>query len=327
MREPAFIKQNADRWKRFEALMKDNKQHKTTPDEKADLFVQLTDDLSYAKTFYPKSRITAYLNGLTANVHRAIYQNKREDTNRFWQFWAYELPEIMYQCRKQLLYSLLITLISVSLGVLSSRYDNTFANLILGDGYVNMTTENIERGDPMGVYKDADSGAMFLAITFNNIRVSFLAFVGGVFFSIGTAYLLFYNGVMLGVFQYFFYERGLFLTSFLTIWIHGTLEISAIIIAGCAGLVMGNSILFPGTYSRTDSFLRGARKGLKIAVGLVPIFITAGFLESYVTRHTEMDIISKASIIAISALFIITYFVAYPMVLHRQKITTNTPNT
>ena len=319
MREPAFIKQNANRWKHFEDLMQGNNRHKTTPDEKADLFIQLTDDLSYAKTFYPKSRITTYLNGLTANVHRAIYKNKREETNRFWQFWAYELPEIMYQCRKQLLYSLLITLISVSLGVLSSSYDPTFPNLILGDNYINMTTENIERGDPMGVYKDPDATAMFLAITFNNIRVSFFAFVSGVFLSIGTVYLLFSNGVMLGVFQYFFYERGLFLTSFLTIWIHGTLEISAIVIAGCAGLVMGNSILFPGTYSRSDSFLMGARKGLKIAIGLVPIFITAGFLESYVTRHTEMDIVSKASIIIISALFIITYFVVYPIVLHRKQ--------
>lgn len=300
--------------------MQGDKRQQTTPDEKADLFVQLTDDLSYARTFYPQSRITTYLNGLTAGVHRAIYQNKREEGNRIWRFWATELPQVLYESRRQLWYSLLIFVSATAMGVLSSAHDSAFANLVLGDGYINMTLENIENGDPMGVYKDADSSYMFTYITFNNIRVSFLAFVAGVFLSLGTVYLLFSNGVMLGVFQYFFYERGLLLPSFLTIWIHGTLEISAIVIAGGAGLVMGNSILFPGTYSRSDSFMMGARKGLKIVLGLVPIFITAGFLESYVTRLTEMSTLGKLTIIGSSATFIVGYFVLYPMWLHRRGL-------
>jgi uncharacterized membrane protein SpoIIM required for sporulation len=161
-----------------------------------------------------------------------------------------------------------------------------------------------------------DSGYMFLAITWNNIKVSFYAFILGIFLSFGTGYILFSNGLMLGSFQYFFYSKGLLLTSVLTIWIHGTLEISAIVIAGCAGLVMGNSILFPGTYSRLESFKKGARQGLKITVGLIPIFIMAGFLESYVTRLTEMPVWIKASIIGISAFFIIYYFILYPIKLN-----------
>jgi uncharacterized membrane protein SpoIIM required for sporulation len=129
--------------------------------------------------------------------------------------------------------------------------------------------------------------------------------------------MLLYNGIMLGAFQYFFYQKGLLLTSVLTIWIHGTLEISAIIIAGCAGLVLGNSILFPGTYSRLESLKLGAKKGLKIIVGLVPVFIMAGFLESFVTRLTEMPSIVKTGIIFLSAAFIIYYFIIYPIQLHK----------
>ena len=316
MREPAFIKQNADKWKQFERLLDaKDRTHKTTPDEQADLFVQLTDDLSYAKTFYPKSKVTAYLNGLTARVHRTIYRNKKEESGRFIKFWTQELPLLMYSVRRELLLSFLLFSAAILLGVVSARYDATFANLILGDSYINMTLENIKRGDPMGVYKSAGQTEMFLAITFNNIRVSFLAFAMGVFCSFGTAYVLFNNGVMLGAFQYFFYERGLFWTSFLTIWIHGTLEISAIVIAGCAGFVMGNSILFPQTYTRLESLMMGARKAVKIVIGLVPIFIAAGFLESFVTRHTEMPTLSKAAIIGGSAAFIVWYFVVYPMML------------
>jgi uncharacterized membrane protein SpoIIM required for sporulation len=170
----------------------------------------------------------------------------------------------------------------------------------------------------MAVYKGHGEAEMFLLITSNNIKVAFMAFVLGVFFSIGTFWILFQNGVMLGAFQYFFYKQGLLLTSVLTIWIHGTLEISAIVIAGCAGFVMGNGLLFPETYSRLHSFKQGARQGLKIAVGLVPIFITAGFLESFVTRHTEMPVWLSLLLILSSATFILYYFILYPRLLHKQ---------
>jgi uncharacterized membrane protein SpoIIM required for sporulation len=144
--------------------------------------------------------------------------------------------------------------------------------------------------------------------------VSFFTFAFGILFSVGSGYFLFTNGVMLGAFQYFFYSKGLLLTSVLTIWIHGTLEISAIIIAGAAGIVMGNSILFPGTYSRLDSFKRGASEGMKITIGLVPIFMMAGFLESFVTRQTEMPALIKLAIILASAAFIVFYFLIYPQI-------------
>jgi uncharacterized membrane protein SpoIIM required for sporulation len=153
---------------------------------------------------------------------------------------------------------------------------------------------------------------MFWGITINNVRVSFYEFVSGIFTSIATAYLLIRNGIMLGCFQYFFYDHGLLKESFLTIWIHGTLEISAIIIAGAAGIAMGNGWLFPGTYSRIDSFKRSAKKGLKIVVGTVPIFMIAGFLESVVTRHTELPDFIRLAIILFSLGFVIFYYLIYP---------------
>ena len=161
---------------------------------------------------------------------------------------------------------------------------------------------------------------MFFAITFNNIRVSFIAFILGLFVSFGTGYVLFQNGVMLGAFQFFFYQKGLLLTSFLTIWIHGTIEIASIVVAGGAGLVMGNSILFPGTYSRLTSFVHGAKKGLKMVIGLVPLFIMAGFLESFVTRQSHWHWSIKAGIIGVSAAFIIYYFIIYPIRVSKHVI-------
>ncbi len=101
--------------------------------------------------------------------------------------------------------------------------------------------------------------------------------------------------------------------------LHGTLELSAIVIAGAAGFVMGNSILFPGTYSRLESFKRGAKKGLKVVVGLIPVFILAGFIEGFFTRHTTMHWSIKLSVILLSATFIIYYFIIYPIIIHRNE--------
>lgn len=319
MREAAFVKKNKERWTAFEKALTTTQP--TNPDKLADLFIQITDDLAYARTFYNESNTAGYLNNLAGRVHQAIYRNKRESKSRILAFWKTELPLVCYQARRELLLSLVVFMLALLIGIFSTAYDDTFPRLILGDSYVNMTLENIENGSPMAVYESHNQTDMFFIITINNIWVSFRAFAWGAIASIGTLYVLFYNGIMIGAFQWFFYTQGVFLSSFLTIWIHGTLEISAIVLAGGAGICMGNSFLFPATYSRYDSFLQGAKRGLKICVGLVPIFIVAGFLESFVTRYAGDNTLPnavKVLIISLSAAFIVGYFVVYPHRLARK---------
>ena len=312
MREPVFLRQNQARWQQYE------QQPSSNPDELAARFVALTDDLAYAQTFYPGSQTTAYLNGLTGRLHQNLYRNKPEKTGRFGQFWAEELPLLVGRHHRTLRVAALLFVVFTAIGALSAALDERFVRVVLGDGYVNMTLENIRKGDPMGVYKSQSEAPMFLFITGNNIYVSLRVFVFGVAGGVGSIIELFRTGIMLGSFQYFFVQKHVGLQSFLTIWIHGTLEISAIVLAGGAGLVMGKGILFPGTYSRAESFRQAARDGVKLALGLVPIFVVAGFLEGFVTRHTEMPIAASLSIIGTSAAFIGWYFGIYPGQVRRR---------
>ena len=306
MREPLFVKQNSKKWTAFE------QQPTTDPDELANRFIEITDDLAYAKTFYPKSNTTAYLNGLAARLHQSIYKNKSEKTNRFVAFWRLELPLLFRQYQRQLLYSFLFFMVFCLMGALSAKYDDRFVRLILGDAYVDMTNENIAKGDPFGIYKSMNGYSMFFMIAINNIKVSLVTFVCGIFFSIGSVYFLFQNGLMLGAFQYYFFSKGLGWASVLVIWIHGVIEISSIIIAGAAGLVLGNALLFPKTYSRIQSLKRGAKDGLKLAIGLIPLFIVAATFESFVTRHTEMPVWLSITILVTTFCFMIWYVIIYP---------------
>jgi uncharacterized membrane protein SpoIIM required for sporulation len=158
---------------------------------------------------------------------------------------------------------------------------------------------------------------MTAGITANNLFVALRTAIFGVLASIGTVFILIYNGVMVGAFQYFFVEQGVFWESFLTIWIHGTLEISAIIIAGAAGMVAGSGLLFPGTYRRVQAFQLSMRRGLKIFIGVVPIIVLAGFFESFLTRFTETPDPIRAAFILTSLLFVLWYFVWLPWHKHR----------
>jgi len=323
MREARFLKENAKKWQQYEQELNTD----ISADITAGRFVELTDDLAYARTFYAKSNTEKYLNGLAAKFHQKIYRNKKEKKSRIFWFWQYELPFLFKQYHKQFLYAFIFFVLFAFMGALSAKYDDNFVRLILGDNYVNMTNEYIEKGDPFAVYKQDSELNMFVQIASNNIYVSFVTYVFGILFSVGTVWQLFQNGLMMGSFQYYFISKGLGTKFILVVFIHGTLELWSIIVAGAAGLILGNSLLFPGTYKRTESLIKGGKDGVKIVVGLMPVFLIAAFFESFVTRHTEMPLAVSLSILIGSVTFIVWYFIIYPIKLHKRILAANTQNT
>ena len=322
MREALFIKKNAQKWNEYQYLQTED------PDQMADRFITLLDDLSYSKTFYPHSKVTRWINSLAVSIYQTIYQNKKQRFSRLITFWQYELPLMFRKYHRMLLYTFVIFVLFCSMAVLSSMKDDEFVKGVLGENYVAMTEENIEKGDPFGVYRDESRFSMFVRIAFNNMKVGFLMVAGGILFGIGTMLVFFQNCIMLGSFQYMFFAKGLGWESVLVIWIHGTLEISGMIIEACAGFMLARSILFPGTYSRWQSFKKGVKDAMKICVSLIPITILAAFLESYITylssnafdrsTNTSLSTAVSMSILAGSFMFIVWYFVLYPIVLEKR---------
>ncbi|MEO9964808.1 MAG: stage II sporulation protein M [Reichenbachiella sp.] len=310
MREGQFINQNKDKWIKFEQLLKlDIKD----ADNLSESFIQITDDLSYSKTFFNNRYIRVYLNNLCQQLFFSIYKIRKKSRKKsLFHFWKEELPIISYQCRRELLIAFSVFILSMLIGVISSINDAEFNELILGPDYIAMSLENIEKGDPMGVYKSSGEMDMFLGITFNNVMVAFRTFLMGIFFALGALGILIYNGIMVGTFQYFFIERDLFFESFFAIWLHGTLEISSIIIAGASGIVLGKGLISPGTHSRLQSFQLSAKRGVKLLMGIIPILVFAALIESFLTRYTEVPDWCRGLLILTSLIFMVFYFVWYP---------------
>ena len=372
MRETKFIDQNSKKWKEFEQTLENPN---ADPDKLNEVFVQVTDDLSYSRTFYPNRSVRVYLNSIAQRIFSKIYKVQKSRKSRFISFWTDGLPRQIHESKNEMRLAFWVFAIAVFIGAFSSHQDPDFARSILSDSYIDMTLDNIEEGDPMAVYKDESAFGMALGITFNNLWVDIIAFALGILYSIGSIFILLVNGVMVGAFQYFFITQGesvdnsvlvaflggmvfiylaidlilnyktrnkiylgvaaiamvayaglllsgsltdsnvvygVFFESVCTIWIHGTLEMSAAVIAGAAGIIMGKGLVFPGTLSRLKSFQISARRGLKVLVGIFPLTLVAGVLESYLTRHTEIGIHWRLLFILSCLAFVVFYYIWYP---------------
>lgn len=315
MRETRFIEQNKQKWAEFEFLLATENVH---PDDLQRMYIQLTDDLSFARTFYPNRSVRVYLNFLAQKVFSNLYKTKKSPLQKFIDYWKTDLPQLVWEARWEFRLAFGVFMLAVAVGVFSTMVDADFPRMILGDDYVNQTLENIKKGDPMAIYKQGNGVSNALGITSNNIFVALRAFVMGIFAGIGTIVILIQNGIMLGAFQYFFVSRGIGMEATLAIWLHGTFEISAIIIAGAAGLTLGRGILFPETYTRMQAFQRATRRGFEIMTGIIPLFLVAGFVEGLFTRYTDAPTIIRGGFILLCAAFVVFYFVWYPYFLSKK---------
>ncbi|MEC5393721.1 stage II sporulation protein M [Bergeyella sp. RCAD1439] len=306
MREVAFIKQNKEKWLGIEQVVQGKV--KKNPDDLSSLYINLVNDLAYAQTYYPKSKVTVYLNDLSARIFQKIYKTRRMERNRLRYFFETEVPLLVYQYRYFLYTAFAFFFIFTLIGVISAANDKTFVNLILGDSYVNMTIENIKKGNPIDVYSSGSNWGSAVGITANNLVVGAKMYTYGIFGGVGTLFVLLQNAIMLGAFQYFFHEYGVLGASAKGIWLHGVFEIFSMVVEAAAGLVLGASILFPKSYSRLASFKMGFRDSFKLFLSTVPFTVTAGIIEGYVTRYAMQMPLGLSLTIIFGCLFLIAYY-------------------
>ncbi len=312
MREALFIKKNKDRWHRIQ------NQSQTDPDEMAADFTQLIDDLAYAKTFYPSGKVTQFINAQASKIYLDIYKNRKEESNRLFTFWKYDLPLTIRKHHGVLLFSLIVFAIFFAIGFFTSQQDDDVARGFFGDSYVETTKGNIEKGNPFGIYEMENPFLSWLGIMINNIKVGLIMFTAGLFCGIPTIYKLCETSAMVGIFDQFFAERGFSIDFWLVVFVHGTLEITALIVSAAAGIVLGKSFLFPGTIRRIDSFKQGAKDGVKLMIGMMPVFALAAFFEGFITRLYNDISWLTTGIFLLSVLFVIWYFIIWPVRLSKK---------
>ncbi|MDP4263102.1 MAG: stage II sporulation protein M [Bacteroidota bacterium] len=312
MREALFIKKNRDRWLKNQAMPAED------ADDMAKDFTQLVDDLAYAKTFYPSSKVTQFINAEASKIYLSIYKNRKEESNRLVTFWKYDLPLTVHKHHVTILFSFIVFIIFFSIGFFVSRQDESVASTLLPPGYIDVTQEYIDKKNPFGIYESGNPLLSWIWIMINNIIVALRSFASGILCGIPAINDLVKFGLQVGAFDEIFAARGFGTQFFLVVFVHGTLEITAYIITGAAGIVMGKSFLFPGTIKRLSALKQGAKDGVKLMIGLLPVFMLAAFFEGLFTRlYNDISWLTTA-IVSLSVLFVIWYFIIYPITLSKK---------
>lgn len=272
-----------------------------------ELYRSVTSDYAFARANFPKEKIVIYLSRLVAEAHGTIYQTPRLTWFKIKKFFLYSGPQLFRTYQRFFWIASAIFVLFLCLGFWACEIDKNYEKTIMGGNYVYMTEHNIEKKKPFNVYADKYKFVPFAQIMFNNIGVLLRAFVLGLTACLGTLYFLTYNAIMVGCFFHIFYRHDIVTDFWLTIMIHGTIELTMIVFGCATGFMLGWNILFPRTYTRRDAFRIYGLQALKMAVICAFWLIIAGFLESFITG-LELGRAACLTIILLSAVAMIWYF-------------------
>lgn len=224
----------------------------------------------------------ASLNRLITRAHGQIYRGPRRRRWQLSRFLLVEYPRLFRQTWKFTFASLLISVASALMAYATVQQKPEIVADIMGgldrEFYGPKTIHDIRDR-----FKVIDSPVMSSLVITNNIRVALGAFALGITFGLGTVYLLIANGAMLGGIAGAFGKSGIGWQFWMVILPHGALELSAIVVAGGAGLLLGFSLWCPGQRTRRRAVREEAVRSVQLAVGLIPAFVVAGIFEGFVT--------------------------------------------
>ncbi len=245
--------------------------------ETALLYRQAASDLSTLRQDTTARAYAEHVNQLLARAHHIIYSNRGTSFLKMMRFLRDDYPAIFQKQISYVLLSLTILLSGALLGTVLTLARPQFMRTMLGPAMVDtierhqMWTHSIVGVEPMA------SGAIMT----NNLTVSFIAFAGGILFGLMSVYSMFFNGLLLGVIGAACQQHGMSLDLWSFVVPHGSLELPSIILAGAAGLRLGEGVLFPGLYRRRDSIARAGVEASRLVVGIIPLLVIAGTLEGF----------------------------------------------
>lgn len=279
-----FINSNEPVWTRLDELTRRARTRVAALDdgeldELVQLYQRTSAQLSYARTFFGDPALTARLTKLVAAAANVIYGKRPRTLQTVAQFFATTFPAAVWHNRRFMAIAAIAFFgpaLLVATWLLNSRA------ALDASGSAAERTHYVEEQFEQ-YYSEQPSAQFFTLVTTNNIRVGFMAFaLGGILCIPGVAILAF-NGVSLGQAAAWMISEGDTLRFFGLILPHGALELTAIVLAGGAGLAVGWALIAPGDRPRNEAVAEEGRRAAAIALGLMATFVVAGLIEGFVT--------------------------------------------
>ncbi len=248
------------------------------------LYRSATSDLAVAQREFPNQRVATYLNQLVARGHAIIYRSEPLALKRILHFVKAGFPQIFRETYRFTLTAALLLIIPALIAGFITNWQPEAAVWIL-PAEMHGLIPQIEDQDLWVDIPIEERPYTSSFIMTNNIRVSFLAFGGGVTAGLLTLYTMIFNGIFLGGLTGLtaHYDVGFELWTFVIG--HGVIELTTIFIAGGSGLILGWAIVHPGELSRRDALTVAAKKAVRLIIGCVPLLVIAGIIEGFISPN------------------------------------------
>ncbi|MCS6798562.1 MAG: stage II sporulation protein M [Myxococcota bacterium] len=255
----------------------------------ATLYRAVSSDLLRARGEEIDAPVVDYLNALVARAHALVHGGYRNRGSGLLRFLRVDFPRLYRREGKLVLLAAAMLLSGAALGAVGMALDPTAGGVLVPDMHAERTpVERISSEEATGGLDDGGAAAAFAGFLFtHNIRVTYLVFALGLTFGIGTAALLFYNGIPLGALavQYHLAGEGLFFWA----WIlpHGVVELTVVFIAGAAGLMLARAQWAPGRRRRIDAIVAEGKDAVRLVLGGMPLLVLAGIVEATISQMHE----------------------------------------
>ena len=308
-----WLERRKQHWDRLEKLLDQTRSHgirglsRSELRELSLLYRQSAADLSVLREDSASQQLAHYLNQLLARAHNTIYAGRKSSAGGILRFYRDIYPQIFRQTFRYTATAFALFAGGAVLGVILTAVRPEFMHRVLGPHMVEtieqhkMWTESIVSIKPV-----ASSGIMT-----NNLSVAFMAFAMGITAGLGTAYMLIFNGLMLGVIATacWLSDMSLLLWSFVAP--HGVLELPAIFIAGGAGLLIARGLLFPGVLTRRDSLAQSGALAVRLLLGVIPMLVVAGVIEGFLSP-SHLPVSTKFIFAGVMAALLVSYLLSQP---------------
>jgi len=283
MNERAFIESRWQDWTRLEGLVEALEKGRLRTHKEIQeilrLYRRAASDLAEAQTHFAGSEVLDKLQLLVGRSYGAIYQKPEKQLGAA-VYVTRTLPQTFRSNFGYFIFALTVFAFGLIVGAVVVQADERWAELCLPTAAI----ESIQRGELWtNLLSVVPSSIISAFVLYNNAVVCFTVFALGLSLGIGTICVLFLNGMVIGTTMSLSWNHGILgqLGSFVVG--HGVLEISAVLLCGAGGLMMGEALVRPGRYRRLDALRIRAREALALAVGAVPFLAAAGFIEGYIS--------------------------------------------
>ncbi len=247
--------------------------------ELALLYRQTAADLSTARADPTSAALAQYLNALLGRAHNHLYAGRSGGLRAVLRFYASDFPRLVRANAVAIGAALGVFLFGGLVGLLLSIADPGFDRFLLGGDMI----DTIERKEMWTHEVLAMKPLASSALMRNNIAVSLAACASGIAGGLGTLYMMTFNGLLIGVIGAACFRAGMSVSLWSFVAPHGALELPAIFLAGGAGFVLAQGILFPGLRSRRDALMAAGGQAIRLLFGVVPMLVIAGIIEAYIS--------------------------------------------